>query len=123
MRSLAGNLSDLTVASYQYDILFCSETLVSDTRHVSELLVPRFGPPVLLCRGKMPRARGMAAHVRDGFGTFSQPKYECGCCEMLDYMVCGVRQNLNVYSCHGDFFYFHILSSSVDNTICCDAFT
>ena len=37
---LAGNLSDLAVASYQYDILLCSETLVSDTRHVSELLVP-----------------------------------------------------------------------------------
>ena len=54
------NLSDLTVASSQYDILFCSETLVSDMRHVSELLVPDFGRPVLLCRGKMPRARGMA---------------------------------------------------------------
>ena len=37
---LAGNLSDLTVASSQYDILFCSETLVSDMRQVSELLVP-----------------------------------------------------------------------------------
>ena len=34
------NLSDLTVASCQYDILLCSETLVSDMRHVSELLVP-----------------------------------------------------------------------------------
>ena len=38
---LAGNLSDLTVASSQYDVLFCSETLVSYTCHVSELLVPR----------------------------------------------------------------------------------
>ena len=59
---LAGNLSDLTVASSQYDILFCSETLVSDMRHVSELLVPGFSHPVLLCRGKMPQARGMAAY-------------------------------------------------------------
>ena len=67
---LAGNLSDVTVASYQYDILFCSETLVSDMRHVLELLVPGFGRPVLLCRGKMPRACGMAAYVRDGFGAF-----------------------------------------------------
>ena len=33
------------MASYQYDIVFCSETLVSDTRHVSELLVPGFGRP------------------------------------------------------------------------------
>ena len=34
VQGLAGNLSDLTVASSQYDILFCSETLVSDMRHV-----------------------------------------------------------------------------------------
>ena len=66
VRGLAGNPSDLTVASSQYDILFCSETLVPDMRHVSELLVPGFGRPVLLCRGKMPQARGMAAYVRDG---------------------------------------------------------
>ena len=59
---LAGNLSDLTVASYQYDILLCSETFVSDMHHVSELLVPGFSRPVLLCQGKMPRARGMTAH-------------------------------------------------------------
>ena len=35
VRGLAGNLSDLTVASSQYDILLRSETLVSDMRHVS----------------------------------------------------------------------------------------
>ena len=34
VRGLAGNLSDLTVTSSQYDILLCSETLVSDMRHV-----------------------------------------------------------------------------------------
>ena len=83
MRGLAGNLSNLTLASSQYDILLCSETLVSDICHVSEVLVPGFGRPVLLCRGKMPRARGMAVYVRDGYGAFRQPKFECGCCEML----------------------------------------
>ena len=66
--------------------------------HVSEVLVPGFGRPVLLCRGKMPRARGMAAYVRDGYGAFRQPKFECGCCEMLVFRVCGVRQNLYVDS-------------------------
>ena len=79
MRGLAGNLSDLTVDSSQYDILLCSETLVSDMRHVSEVLVPGFGLPVLLCRSKMPLARGMATYVRDGYGAFRQPKLECGC--------------------------------------------
>ena len=98
VRGLAGNLSDLTLASYQYDILFCSETLVSDMRHVSELLVPSFDRPVLLCRGKMPLARGMAVYVRDGYGAFRQPKFEGGCCEMLVFRVCDVRQNLCVYS-------------------------
>ena len=56
VRGLAGNLSDLTLASSQYDIMLCSETLVSDIRHVSALLVPGFGRLVMLCRGKMPRA-------------------------------------------------------------------
>ena len=70
---MAGNVSDLTEASFQYDILCCSETLVSDMRHVSELLVPGFGRPVLLCRGKMPRTRGMASYVRDGTEHFANP--------------------------------------------------
>ena len=75
VRGLAGNLSDLTMSLSQYDILLCSETLVSDMRHVSEVLVPGFCRPVLLWRGKMPRARGMAAYVRDGFGAFRQPQF------------------------------------------------
>ena len=70
VRGPAGNLSDLTVTLSQYDILLCFETLVSDMRHVSEVLVPGFGRPVLLCRGKMPRVRGMAAYVLDDYGEF-----------------------------------------------------
>ena len=40
----------------------------------------------------------MAAYVRDGYGAIRQSKFECGCCEMLVFRVCGVRQNLYVYS-------------------------
>ena len=98
VRGVAGNLRDLTVASSQYDILLCSETLVSDMHHVSKVLVPGFCCPVLLCRGKMHGARGMATYVRDGYGAFRQPKFMCGCCKMLVFRVCGVRQNLYVYS-------------------------
>ena len=97
VHGLVGNLSDLTVASSQYDILLCSETLVSDMRHVSEVLVPSLGRPVL-CRGKMPRAQGMAAYVQDGYGAIHQPKFECGCCEMLVFRICGARHNLYMYS-------------------------
>ena len=76
VRGLAGNLSDPPDrGSSQYDILLWSETLVSDMRHVSEVLVPGFCCPVLLCQGKMPRARGMAAYVRDGYGAFCQSKF------------------------------------------------
>ena len=46
VRGLAENLSDPTVTSSQYDILLCSETLVSDMRHVSEVVVPGFGRPL-----------------------------------------------------------------------------
>ena len=63
VQGLSGNLSDMAVASSQYDILLCSETLVTDLHHVSELLAPGFGRPVCLCRGKLPCARGMAAYV------------------------------------------------------------
>ena len=87
-----------TLASSQYDILLCSETLVSDLHHVSELLVPGFGRSVFLCRGKLPRARGMAAYVRDGYRAFRQTKFQYGCCEMLVIRVCGLRQNFYVYS-------------------------
>ena len=48
VRGLSRNPSNLTVASSQFDILLCSETLVWDRRHVSEFLVPGFGRPVLL---------------------------------------------------------------------------
>ena len=95
---LAINHSDLTMASSQYDILFCSETLVSDMHHVLELLIPGFSRPVFLCQGKMPLACGMVAYVRDGFRAIRQPKFECGCCKMLVFSVCGVRQNIYVYS-------------------------
>ena len=40
VRGLELNLSDLTVASSRYDILLCSETLVSDMRPVSGCRFP-----------------------------------------------------------------------------------
>ena len=40
VRGQAVNLSHLTVASSQYDILLCSQNLVSDMRHVSDYWFP-----------------------------------------------------------------------------------
>ena len=98
VRGLSKNLSDVTMGSSQYDLLLSSETLVSDRCHISELLFPGFGRPLLLCQDGMPRAHRMAAYVRDGYGAFRQPKFECGCCEMLVFRVCGALQNFYVFS-------------------------
>ena len=89
-------VSGLTVVSSRYDIQLCSETLVSDMRHVLELVVPGFGRPVSFCRGKMPRAQGIAEYVRDGYGAFREPKFERGCCEIL-LLLC-LWQKLYVFS-------------------------
>ena len=116
VRGLAGNLTDLTVASSHCDIPLCSETLVSDMLHVSELLAPGFGRPVWLCGGKMSRARGKAAYLRDGYTIFRQHKFKCGCCEMLVFTVCGSRQNLYVFSLYrnpdlNDWIFYCLLAS------------
>ena len=79
----AGNLSDLTVASSQYDILLCSETLVSDMRHVSEILVPGFGLPVLLFGRPVLLCRGM---VTEHFATQNLSVVVAKCC-FLGFVV------------------------------------
>ena len=93
MHCLSENFSDLTVSSPQCDILLCSDMLVSDMHYVSETLVPGFGRLVYCAQEGMPRAREMA-YIRDGYETFHPPKFECGCCKMLFWLVCGVRQNV-----------------------------
>ena len=64
------NLSELTVTLSQYDILLFADTLVLDMHNVSELLVPGFGRPVLLCGTGRLVARWMKVYVRDGSGAF-----------------------------------------------------
>ena len=93
IRGLRANLSDLSVVSSGYDLLFCSETLVSELRHVSEVLVPGFGKPILLRRGSIPRAQGLAVYIRSSFSAARTPRFECGCHEMLIIKVCGRYRN------------------------------
>ena len=40
----------------------------------------------------------MAAFVRDGYGAFRHPKFECGCCEMPVFWVSGASQNFYIFS-------------------------
>ena len=46
----------------------------------------------------MPRPRGMAAFVRDGYGAFRRPKFRFGSCEMFVLRNCSVKQNFYVFS-------------------------
>ena len=73
VRGLSRNLSDVTVTSFQYDLLLCSETLVSDRRHISELLVPGFGRPVLLCRMECRGPVGWLLMCEMDMGHFGNP--------------------------------------------------
>ena len=75
----------------------CALRLWSPSHVRAEQLVPGFGRTVLLCWGKKPRTRGMAAYIRLGYGAFRQPKFECGCCEML-LLGCVVRDRIFMYS-------------------------
>ena len=45
----------------------------------------------------MTQVHGMAAYVRDGYGAFRYPKFQCDCCEMLVFRVCGARQNFYMF--------------------------
>ena len=58
IRGLHGNLHDLIVASKGFDILLCSETLVSNFRHIAELSIPGFKRPILLNVMKSIEPRG-----------------------------------------------------------------
>lgn len=98
IRGLHGNIKDLSVASKQFDILFCTETIVSDMRHISELLIPGFKKPILLKRNAIPRARGMAVYVREGYSASRNRSAVCGCHEVQVMKVCGRLHNIYLFS-------------------------
>ena len=92
VRGQSKNLSDLTVASsVSYTVVLWDFGLTM--HHTSELLVPVFDRPDVLCQSIMPRARELTAFVSDGYWAFRQPKFQCGCCEILIFRVCGTRRN------------------------------
>ena len=97
IRGLHGNLSDLAVAAGSCDVLFCSETLVSSRRHISELRLPDFGKPMQILRGESDRSRGFAVYVRAGFSAYRQTKFECNCCELMVVRISGALSNTYVF--------------------------
>ena len=69
IRGLNNNIKSLQIACHKHDIIFCSETLVSNHRHISEISLPGFNNPTLLLRDSRPRIRGLAAYIRSGFSA------------------------------------------------------
>ena len=98
IRGLHANLNDLMVSSRQFDILFCSETLVSNLRSPKELLLPGFKQPHLLKRNDRRRCQDMAAFIRKGFPATRKPDYKCGCHVVLVLKVCGKHGNFYLFS-------------------------
>jgi len=110
IRGLYANLNDLSVAASSYDLVLCSETLVSGHRHSSELAVPYFSRPVLRLHDPAVRgSRGLAAYVREGRCVSRQKIYECQCCEFIVMRVCGSVRNFYIFSVYR--------SPSIDNKI------
>ena len=98
VRGLAGNLNNLTVASSQYDILLCSETLVSDGSGVAGF---RIWSPCLNCSA---RARPLGPEgwlhmyemVTEHFANSNLRVIVVKC------WVFGARYNLYVFSLYGN---------------------
>lgn len=98
IRGLYKNIKDLTMAAANYDIVFCSETLVSNLRDVSELLIPNFNKPVLVRRDSFPRARGMSVYIRSGYTAQHLSKFNCHCHEMQLIKVSSKYNNHYIFS-------------------------
>ena len=67
-------------------------------RHISDLLIPGFKKPMLLKRNAIPRARGMAVYVREGYSASRNRLAECGCHEVQVMKVCGRLHNFYLFS-------------------------
>ena len=74
IRGLRSNLRDLQAHASSFDLMFLSETLVSDNKHSVEFLIPGFSKPHLLYRRNIPNAQGMAVYIRSGMPIYCQNK-------------------------------------------------
>ena len=84
---------DLQIACHKYDIILCSETLVSNRRHISEISLPGFNNPTLLLRDSRPRIRGLATYIRSGFSAAIKKENVCTYHEFHVIRVCSRSNN------------------------------
>ena len=119
IRGLHKNINDLQIISRNYDIILCSETLVSNYRNVSEILLPGFTKPTLLRRDSRPRVRGLATYIRSGFSATIKKNHICNCHEIQLIRVCSRSNNFYIFSIYrnpdlDDSIYDCLLSSMSD---------
>ena len=100
IRGLHANIRGLSITANNYDVILCSETLTSNNRHYSELLIPNFGKPRLLHRSYIPRARGLAVYIRKGFTANMTPRFHCSCHEFVILKICGKHCNFYIFSAY-----------------------
>ena len=98
IRGLYGNLDDLIVASKGFDILLCSEALVSNFSHIAELSIPGFKRPILLKHNEINRDQGMAIYIRSGCSASHKASFECGCYEIQIIKMYGKHNNFYLFS-------------------------
>ena len=98
IRGLYKNLNDLTLAAANHDVVLCSETLVSNLRHISELIIPDFDKPFLIRRDSFPNARGMALYIRSGYSAQHLTRFVCQCHEMQLVKISSKYNNHYVFS-------------------------
>ena len=88
----------MIVASKGFDILFCSENLLSNFRHIAELSIPGFKMPKLFKCNEINRAQGMAVYIRSGCSASHKGSFECGCHEVQIIKVCSKHNNFYLFS-------------------------
>ena len=98
VRGLKANLNELSIVSKPFDLVLYSETLVSNFRHTSEILIPGFNKPFILRRNSFPRACGMCIYVKSGFCATRFKKFKCWCHEIMVIRICSRFNNFYVFS-------------------------
>ena len=98
IRGLYNNIKDLQIACHKHDIILCSETLVSNCCHVSEISLPGFNNPTLLLRDSKPRIRGLATYIRSEFSAANKEENVCTCHEFQVIRICSNNNNFYIFS-------------------------
>ena len=128
IRGLRSNFLDLQSQARNYDILFLSETLVSDNKSKEEFLIPGFSGPDIIYRRNTPGAQGMAVYSRSGQPIYRQKNLECRCHEILCFKIYSKFYNVYIFALyrnpgHDDSIYDCILegialAQSLDRKAC-----